>query len=79
VEEMENHLGRPEIKQALISGEGYSIRYSHTIREDLLYTAVPIKKNGRIIGFARLAIAMTGLRNHLNRITITFLITAGIA
>jgi two-component system phosphate regulon sensor histidine kinase PhoR len=79
VEEMENHLGRPEIKQALVSGEGHSIRYSHTIREDLLYTAVPIKKDGQVIGFARLAIAMTGLRNHLNRITMTFSITAVIA
>ena len=37
---MENHAGRPELKDALANGSGHSIRHSVTINRDLLYYAV---------------------------------------
>jgi len=37
---MENHAGRPELKEALANGSGHSIRHSVTINRDLLYYAV---------------------------------------
>src|SRR5260370_6973322 len=37
---MENHAGRPEIRDALAQGEGQSTRHSVTINRDLLYYAV---------------------------------------
>jgi two-component system, OmpR family, phosphate regulon sensor histidine kinase PhoR len=37
---MENHAGRPEIREALAKGNGQSIRHSVTINRDLLYYAV---------------------------------------
>jgi two-component system phosphate regulon sensor histidine kinase PhoR len=37
---MENHAGRPEVQDALAHGEGQSVRYSITLRRDLLYYAV---------------------------------------
>ena len=37
---MENHAGRPEIKQAMAEGSGRSIRHSATINRDLVYYAV---------------------------------------
>src|SRR5579863_6505287 len=37
---MENHAGRPEIKQAMAEGTGRSIRHSATINRDLVYYAV---------------------------------------
>lgn len=39
-ESMENHAGRPEVREALTSGEGRSVRHSVTIDRDLLYYAV---------------------------------------
>ncbi len=39
-ETMENHAGRPEIRQALAQGEGRSVRHSVTINRDLLYYAL---------------------------------------
>lgn len=36
---MDNHLNRPEIQQALKEGFGTSIRYSTTLKEDMLYVA----------------------------------------
>jgi two-component system phosphate regulon sensor histidine kinase PhoR len=37
---MENHAGRPEIRDAFAKGEGQSIRHSVTINSNLLYYAV---------------------------------------
>ena len=37
---MENHAGRPEIRQALAAGEGSSIRHSATLDVDLCYFAL---------------------------------------
>lgn len=37
---MENHSGRPEIRQAFAAGRGLSTRYSRTLKHDLLYVAI---------------------------------------
>jgi len=52
---MENHLNRPEIQQALLQNhKGSSERYSHTLKNDMLYVALPIYNNSNeIIGFVR--------------------------
>lgn len=36
---MENHAGRPEIREAFAKGDGHSVRHSVTIKRDLLYYA----------------------------------------
>jgi two-component system, OmpR family, phosphate regulon sensor histidine kinase PhoR len=43
---MENHAGRPEIRDALAKGDGQSIRHSVTINRDLLYFAVRLPVAG---------------------------------
>ncbi len=40
---MENHAGRPEVREAISKGVGKSRRYSTTIKKDLFYVAVPLK------------------------------------
>ena len=54
VEELDNHLNREEIQEALgnIDGFGSSIRYSETIKEDLVYTAFRTE-NQRFIRLAK--------------------------
>ncbi|MBZ5583437.1 MAG: PAS domain-containing protein, partial [Acidobacteriia bacterium] len=37
---MENHAGRPEVRQAVSAGEGIAIRHSATLNRDLCYLAV---------------------------------------
>ena len=37
---MENHAGRPEVREALQKGQGHSTRHSVTVNRDLLYYAV---------------------------------------
>ncbi|HVP36681.1 MAG TPA: hypothetical protein VMT04_06755, partial [Terriglobales bacterium] len=50
---MENHKNRPEVSSALQDKPGKSIRYSYTIKEEMLYIAFPIKYRGEITGVAR--------------------------
>jgi two-component system, OmpR family, phosphate regulon sensor histidine kinase PhoR len=52
---MENHAGRPEVIAALSGDLGKSIRYSDTLKVDLMYIAQPIYKAGSVIGAVRLA------------------------
>jgi len=43
---MENHAGRPEIRDAFANGDGQSARYSVTLRRSLLYYAVRLPVAG---------------------------------
>ncbi len=42
VVEMDNHINRPEIKEAISNKAGYSIRYSTTVKSEMLYYAYRI-------------------------------------
>jgi len=48
---MENHSDRPEIIDAIKNGTGHSIRYSHTLQTDMMYTAVPVYSSDKKIKF----------------------------
>jgi len=54
-EQMESHRYRPEITAAL-SGNIYSVvRYSDTLNRKMLYVAVPVEKEDRVISVCRLS------------------------
>jgi two-component system phosphate regulon sensor histidine kinase PhoR len=68
---MEKHLDRPEVKTALIKGQGYSSRFSSTLGTSLRYAA--LYKDGIIF---RVAIPLTMVNNSLIQLrTISFLAT----
>ncbi len=52
---MENHMQRPEVQQALVEGFGESSRFSETVREHMLYIAVPlgVEKPFAVLRFAK--------------------------
>ena len=37
---MENHAGRPEVIEAMATGEGRAVRYSNTVNRDMVYLAL---------------------------------------
>ena len=39
---MENHWGRPEVQDAMTKGYGERTRYSQTVKEHMLYMAIPV-------------------------------------
>ena len=63
---MENHAQRPEVIAALTSGLGRSRRYSATLRIDMLYVAAPV--NHPAIGFVRVALPLTDVRQQLQAV-----------
>lgn len=65
---MDNHLSRPEVRQALASGFGESMRHSRTLDRDLLYVAVPIGSGGDTLGVARVAMPTSDVQASLNRV-----------
>ena len=62
---MENHRNRPEIFQALTSGAGSFSRYSTTLKEDMLYVALPLSENGKTVGIVRLSVLLKDLHSLL--------------
>ncbi len=52
---LESHLYRPEVQEALNGRIGKSNRYSSTTESNYLYAAIPIIVDGRIYGVTRLA------------------------
>ncbi len=50
---MENHRLRPEVAKALSGETGISIRRSGTLGLDMVYVAVPIKREGKVSGTVR--------------------------
>src|SRR6266542_240820 len=66
LDRLENHADRPEVKEALATGTGVSLRHSATVGRDLLYAAVPVRHAGRTVGVARVALSL-GLTASLAR------------
>lgn len=67
--EVGNHLYRPEVQEALRSGSGLAVRKSATINKELFYYCEPVRENGRITGFIRLAMFAPDYDQRLNFLT----------
>src|SRR4030042_3682101 len=53
---MEGHRFRPEISEALEGRVGRSLRYSSTLKTQMLYVALPLDRSGRVEGALRLSL-----------------------
>ena len=59
--QMDNHSNRPEVQAALREGEGRSVRFSHTVRRELLYLAIRYDREGATPIVLRLAYTLAEL------------------
>ena len=62
---MENHASRVEIIQALQGRIGKKIRYSATLEEEMLYVAVPIIDEGKILGIVRTSFFLKKIKENV--------------
>jgi two-component system phosphate regulon sensor histidine kinase PhoR len=67
-EELDNHLRRLEVQDALHKKYGTSIRYSDTIKENMLYVAMPVYQNGELVGIVRTASTLYPIENSYKHI-----------
>ncbi len=82
----DNHADRPEIRAALAGAIGVSLRRSHSLGKELLYVAVPLRRNGEIWGAARASLPaellderLASLRGKLFLATVPALLLAAAA
>ena len=62
---MDNHTDRPEIKTALQGDVGKSLRFSNTLKEQMMYLAVPVLRDGTLTGIVRVSIPLTFINQAL--------------
>jgi len=62
---MENHRNRPEVSQALKGHVGEFMRYSTTVKEDMLYVALPIAKGANTLGVLRMSLFLRDINSLL--------------
>jgi two-component system phosphate regulon sensor histidine kinase PhoR len=76
---MENHRTRTEVAQALEGKTGRFLRQSDTLKEEMLYVALPVTQGGKVVAVVRLSLFLKAMNTALSRITgqillITFII-----
>lgn len=60
IKDVENHIDRPEVQEAIKKGFGRAKRFSNTVKKNLLYMAIPFGE-GKTAGFIRLAIPLSDI------------------
>ncbi len=71
---MDNHLNRTEIEQSLFFDTGMTIRYSDTLKYDLLYVAKKISRHEGRQGFVRLAVPLREVDKAVNLLRIKIIL-----
>lgn len=59
--QVENHRNRPEVQVALNGHVGRSIRRSATVKQELFYVAIPVRKADSVVGVLRVALPLTSV------------------
>ena len=65
---MENHRYRPEIQQAFGGKTGRAIRWSDTVRQEMLYVGLPLENEGKVIGVLRISLFLKDIQHLLGQI-----------
>jgi len=76
--DMENHLYRPEIFDALQGGKQMSIRFSATLKRDMMYMSLPLRAGEKVVGVLRLSLFMSDLDLLFDRLRTDLLGTLGL-
>jgi two-component system phosphate regulon sensor histidine kinase PhoR len=69
--QMDNHINRPEVQQALNEGQGMRVRRSPTLGYELMYVAVPVEANGEVQGIVRVSLPLEQINNNLSQLART--------
>jgi two-component system phosphate regulon sensor histidine kinase PhoR len=75
---MDNHSTRPEVVAALANGIGESTRFSDTLKEEMMYVALTVTNQGKVLGIARVALPLTTVNNSVDQVGRTVIISTAI-
>lgn len=66
--DMDNHQNRLEVQEALSGGIGTIDRYSDTVMTTLRYLALPVVRDGEMIGICRVALPMMAIDTAIGQL-----------
>jgi two-component system phosphate regulon sensor histidine kinase PhoR len=66
---MENHLMRPEVQQALEGQVGFNIRPSATLKQRMMYVAIPVFRDNQVAAVVRTSMSLIEIQHTLNVLT----------
>lgn len=76
---LENHAGRPEVHAALVGRVGQASRHSTSVDQDLIYVAVPVVRDGQVIGVARVAQSLDRVNAQLAILRVFAIVGVGLS
>ena len=65
---MDNHGSRPEILAAHSHGQGITTRFSDTVKNNMMYYALAVMKDDKLIGYVRTSLPLSVIDERLSRI-----------
>jgi two-component system phosphate regulon sensor histidine kinase PhoR len=74
--DMEKHNLRAEILQARQGAVGTSVRFSTTVKEEMLYVALPIEHNGARLGVLRASLFLKDIKTLLHTLQVSIIASA---
>lgn len=77
--QMQNHLDRPEVAQALAQGQGADTRTSETLGLSMLYLAIAIPADGQPLGVVRVAFPLQKVEADIQQLQQTILLATLLA
>jgi len=76
---LQNHADRLEVQQAFAQGHGLAIRWSSTLKQRMIYVAIPFQKEGVVAGAIRFAKPLSEVESALWHLRKSMLSATGIA
>ncbi len=78
-QQMDNHLGRPEIIDAQTHGSSIATRYSQTLQQNMMYVAIHVTESGGTLGYVRVSTPLTTIETMLERLRNIILLASAAA
>ncbi|MBN2438126.1 MAG: PAS domain S-box protein [Deltaproteobacteria bacterium] len=63
---LDNHLNRSELQEARLRGKGIAIRYSRTLKKEMLYVAIPLRDGTRTTAYVRLSRSLSDITGMID-------------
>jgi len=77
--EMDNHANRPEILSVRSHGSGTAVRFSDTVGTEMMYLALPVRRDGELLGYVRTSLSLAAIGARLDYLRTAEYIGVGIA
>ena len=78
INDMDNHINRPEVQEAFLKGSGWSIRYSDTVKQQQMYFAI-LDNNDVSPNVIRIAVPYVNVDSAIGSLNLSIILIALVA